>query len=64
MARVRYVPSAPDDNQECTVFGATFSAGKWSTVTDDLAVRLDGNPTFDTKGIPDAPEDAPAPTED
>ena len=39
----------PSDDTECTVFGITFSKGKWQRVNQEVGLLLSSNHTFEVR---------------
>lgn len=48
--KVRYIGTPdPTDDEECTVFGVTFTKGKLTEVSEEIGAKLAKNGTFEVK---------------
>jgi hypothetical protein len=53
MPKVTYKPRHPDDPEETTTLGHTFTKGKAVDVPDNVAAKLKANPWFMQSGVSD-----------
>ncbi|MDR7037398.1 hypothetical protein J2X36_002145 [Methylobacterium sp. BE186] len=50
--QVKYIPQ-PGEPDTVTAYGVTLETGKWAEVDDKFALKVAGNPHFESKNEPD-----------